>query len=442
MATYYVDPDGGSDSYDGTVAVFTTGTTGPKATLNGAEDVATSAGDIVWVKGGGVHRYLWTIDQSGSMGSPITYCVDVRGQHWPGGGYTAVTASDDDETHTRSQAMSADTKNYRTFEGFYFEGNTLVDDTVAFIFNDCQFRRFSADNVSLTGTASGTEFHRCQIGWGDGNAIRHNGTGTGTVIHDCVLLGSGVWLAYWDDSEMVRCLLLGSSITIRTSNQPTGGSEPTIEDNVIVGNVTWNTFNTGTVNEDNNHYSDGTLSYTGTMSDTDLGASSETGLQLPVQSIRERFGALPPWAVCSAKDSATSTTEKGFLGTPRVAATTPDAGAIETLGVEIVDLSGTSGANLGPGASVPFWANCVASTEYQVSVFVTGSGTMTTEPLLKTAADMYGVSETTDTATDSESGETLSFTFTPTATGVMEFWVINADGTEDVQVKDIEVAET
>lgn len=69
----YVDGDNGNDSWDGTVPVFTSGTTGPKATLNGAEDKPVVAGDIVYVRpkaNGGAYRELLTVDVSG--GTPYT----------------------------------------------------------------------------------------------------------------------------------------------------------------------------------------------------------------------------------------------------------------------------------------------------------------------------------------------------------------------------------
>ena len=69
----YVDGDNGNDSWDGTVPVFTSGTTGPKASLSSMEAKPVAAGDLVYVRpkaNGGAYRETLTCGVSG--GTPYT----------------------------------------------------------------------------------------------------------------------------------------------------------------------------------------------------------------------------------------------------------------------------------------------------------------------------------------------------------------------------------
>jgi len=94
------------------------------------------------------------------------------------------------------------------------------------------------------------------------------------------------------------------------------------------------------------------------------------------------------------------------------------------------------------GVSPKFGVNVVASTGYTISCAVTASGVVTNEPILR-CETAYGVSTSSDTAADSENGpETISLSVTPTANGVLEFWIENPDGTVTITVEDIQAVET
>ena len=111
MTTRYVGI-GGSDANNG--LTWTT----RKLTLNGVEDTPVVAGDMVYV-GPGTYRELLTVDVSGAAGNPITYIGDYLGTSTDGvGGVVRITGSNNDQTATRTNCITATSKNYRTFTGF------------------------------------------------------------------------------------------------------------------------------------------------------------------------------------------------------------------------------------------------------------------------------------------------------------------------------------
>lgn len=116
MAIRYVDGTNGDDSWNGLAPVWN-GTSGPKRTLNGAEDSPVQAGDTVYVRPG-VYREMLTCDVSGTSGNPITYIGDYKGEIWGEKGVVRITGSNDDKTITRNHCVSASWINYRTFRGF------------------------------------------------------------------------------------------------------------------------------------------------------------------------------------------------------------------------------------------------------------------------------------------------------------------------------------
>ena len=122
MTIRYVGP-GGSDGASGTSWA------NRKLTLNGAEDTPVVAGDWVYV-GPGVYRETLTCDADGvlSGANQIKYIADVTGEHTDGiGGPVRITASDDDQTATRSSCVDVNGKDYREFYGF------LCDFATAFV---------------------------------------------------------------------------------------------------------------------------------------------------------------------------------------------------------------------------------------------------------------------------------------------------------------------
>lgn len=117
MTTYYVG-SGGNDSNAGTSWAQR------KLTLNGVEDIPVAAGDTVYVAPG-VYRETLTVDVSGIAGSVISYIGDYDGSHTDGvGGVVRITGSDNDQTATRANCITATTKDYRTFRGFVCDGTS------------------------------------------------------------------------------------------------------------------------------------------------------------------------------------------------------------------------------------------------------------------------------------------------------------------------------
>lgn len=66
--------------------------------------------------------------------NPITYIADVTGENTDDvGGIVRITASDNDQTGARANAITATSKNYRVFRGFHVDMGT----TVNIILSDC-----------------------------------------------------------------------------------------------------------------------------------------------------------------------------------------------------------------------------------------------------------------------------------------------------------------
>ena len=168
MTTRYVDGTGpGSDAYNGLAPVWD-GANGPKATINGAEDTPVVAADLVHVRPT-TYRELLTVDVSGTAGNAIEYRGDYGGLIWPNPtSVCRVTGSDNDQTATRANCITATSMNYRTFTGFLMDTGTgpLINAVTAsgnWIISDC----------ILFGTA--------------GNTITFTGTGTTNTIQDCYI---------------------------------------------------------------------------------------------------------------------------------------------------------------------------------------------------------------------------------------------------------------
>lgn len=191
MTTYFVGP-GGADANNGTSWATR------KLTLNGVEDVPITAGSTVYVAPG-VYRETLTCDVSGSSGSPITYIGDVTGEHTDGvGGVVRITGSDDDQTATRTNSITATSKNYRTFRGFSFDTTTSTICTLTspqnWVIEDCLFETPAArvPHIGITGAGQAAcTIRRCWF-WGGGNAldISHSATlnDTGHVVENCLFL--------------------------------------------------------------------------------------------------------------------------------------------------------------------------------------------------------------------------------------------------------------
>lgn len=202
MTTYYVG-SGGNDGNAGTSWATR------KLTLNGAEDIPVAAGDTVYV-GPGTYRETLIVDVSGSSGNPITYIGDYDGSHTDStGGVVRITGSDDDQAVTRSAAIVANTKNYRTFSGF------VMDIT-------------SSETVDVT-NCSNWIVEKCVFPGSSSGAVVFNGASqSANTVRNCyfrlrVLTYYSVRFVHTADisdtgSVVENCIFLGSSIAVRTEN--------------------------------------------------------------------------------------------------------------------------------------------------------------------------------------------------------------------------------
>jgi hypothetical protein len=189
-----------------------------KLTLNGVEDIPVAAGDVCYIAPG-TYRELLTVDVSGSGGSPITYIGDYTGANTDGvGGVVRITGSDNDQSATRANCITATSKNYRTFRGFLFDLCTsnlaTFDGCTNTIIQDCNFSRFQAglDALVIQGAAqAAAKVERClfrcvQIGI----KFTHSSTvdNAGHEVLNCIFVGA--------NNHMVRSDRVGG-ITVKNS---------------------------------------------------------------------------------------------------------------------------------------------------------------------------------------------------------------------------------
>lgn len=227
MATYYVG-SGGNDANAGTSWALR------KLTLNGAEDIPVAAGDTVYV-GPGTYRETLTVDVSGSAGNIITYIGDYTGANTDGtGGVVRITGSDNDQTYTRNNPITATSKNFRTFRGFAMDAaqGITVTDCTDWIIEGCYFQGGSANNSAVllvqgSGQARFT-IRRCIIlGGPTGNqsvSFTHSSTvnDTAHVVENCILLGgNNVFITVRVGGVTIRnslvCFARTSGIRIETA---------------------------------------------------------------------------------------------------------------------------------------------------------------------------------------------------------------------------------
>lgn len=114
MATYYAGV-GGNDGNAGTSWALR------KLTIQAAVNVATTAGDTVYV-GPGTYRETCTFGTSGTAGNVISLIGDYTGANTSGvKGVVRITGSNDDIAVTRANCIVASGKSYITIRGFLLE---------------------------------------------------------------------------------------------------------------------------------------------------------------------------------------------------------------------------------------------------------------------------------------------------------------------------------
>lgn len=208
MATYYVGP-GGNDGSAGT------SWGARKLTIQAAVNVATTAGDTVYVAPG-VYRETCTLGSSGSAGNVISLIGDYTGANTSGTkGVVRITGSNNDITATRANCITATSKSYALISGFCLDIATtsLVNLT-------------SCDHVTVS---------QCLLnGWGSGNStkgVNIDGASQSTItVKNCAAFvesnGFGVDISHSSTLDNIghvveSLLILGGAATIRV--QRVGG---------------------------------------------------------------------------------------------------------------------------------------------------------------------------------------------------------------------------
>lgn len=214
MTDRYVGP-GGNDGNDGLSWA------NRKLTLNGAEDTPVVAGDTVYV-GPGVYRELLTTDVDGTSGAVITYIGDVTGENTDGiGGIVRITGSDDDQSATRASTISVNGEDYRTFRGFFLDTTTShvvqFNNGIGNIIEDCWLEGGTTSDIFIgTGTTTNTTVRRC-IMLPSNQACLYIADGTsGHLFENCLFIsqgggnGRGIRINNADDAGTIKnCTFIG-----------------------------------------------------------------------------------------------------------------------------------------------------------------------------------------------------------------------------------------
>lgn len=282
MATIYVGPTSAGLA-DGTSWANRYGT------LNAAEDRPIQAGDTVYV-GPGTYRELLTVDVSGTAGNPITYIGDYTGANTDSvGGVVRITGSDNDQTITRANCITATSKDYRTFRGFVLDSTSPVylDGCTNVTVDQCHVTAGTGGyGVHILGAAQSTiTVSNCYIfgaGQNGGVLMTHTSTvdNTAHVVSNCIIngaAGSGVHFIRVGGATVRNCIVAGR-YCIRQATAPAAGQTNTINNCVLLyGGAGFIATATGELTEDYNCIS---LGVETPRSNTNAGAHSNIYLNL------------------------------------------------------------------------------------------------------------------------------------------------------------------
>jgi hypothetical protein len=429
MTTYYVGP-GGNDGNAGTSWALR------KLTLNGAEDVPVAPGDIVYV-GPGVYRETLTIDISGTGSSQIAYVGDITGENTDGiGGIVRVTGSDDDQSATRANCITATGKSRRTFRGFSFDTTTsdtltviASSDSDNWIIEDCNFQYGGRYSIFCNGANQHNWIvRRCIIGPGfekmtDIGIYLFNGasvTNANHAIENCIVTAFTYAIDVYNVQGTVvkNCVILNCTIA---GIFGWGTNHIEVYNCIIQGNVNGiQAGNANAVKEDFNTFWGNTTDRAGTMG---TGANSKTYPALFEQALlydgiqyNKNLFALSEWSQIVHIDSTGTATDDLF------GITRPEADFKKSWGAIQYDeiLRGT-GTVRGGSSSLKFEDSSrhqifvpSSSENTKVSVFVYREGGYGASILPEMVIKQPGQSDriTTDTGLTGTWNE-LTDTFTP-----------------------------
>jgi hypothetical protein len=248
VATYYVG-SGGNDANDGLSWA------NRKLTLNGAEDVPVAAGDIVYVAPG-TYRETLTCDVSGSAGNPITYIGDYSGANTDGtGGVVRVTGSDNDLTATRTNCITASSKNLRVFRGFLLDMVQVavsVTNCATWTIEQCVISDVvgaSSYGIFVDGASQAALTVRNCLFFNHTAAAfcmlyNHSATvdNAGHVVENCIMIGNPqgrlVSTSRVGGITIRNSYFIASTVAIRIGIALTAGQTVTVNNCIFNGNIT------------------------------------------------------------------------------------------------------------------------------------------------------------------------------------------------------------
>jgi hypothetical protein len=195
-STYYVDSAVGSDSYDGLSGTYTSGITGPWASIDKVNATTLNPGDSVLFKKGGIWRGHIVVASSGTAGNPITFAsygegdrpiinpsIDVPSGNWTlngsvysSGPYTSHLFAVYEDGLPILKATDANlTDGYWYFSGsspytLYYKptSGTVSDHSVSYINESYYGAAWDTVGIDLNGhsyiTIDGLDFQDAEVG--------------------------------------------------------------------------------------------------------------------------------------------------------------------------------------------------------------------------------------------------------------------------------------
>lgn len=223
MATYYVRKTG-NDANAGTSAGAA------KLTIQAAVNLATTAGDTVYV-GAGSYRETVTLAASGSSGSPISIIGDYAGTQTGDAGVVRITGSNDDATVSRTTCITGTSRSWVNISSLtldMFSQNAVrlsscTDVILAKLYCSTQTTEASEGCVhSLGASQARITVSNCFVfapasDTGRGINFTHSGTvdNCAHVVSSCIVVGGagGIVSARVGGITVRNCAVLGARNT-------------------------------------------------------------------------------------------------------------------------------------------------------------------------------------------------------------------------------------
>ena len=208
MATTYFVRKSGSDANSGLSAALA------KLTIQAAINLATTAGDTVYV-GAGSYRETVTLAASGSAGNVISIIGDYAGTQTGDAGVVRLTGSADDLVGTRSYCINSSARSYVTIRGLLLDG-------------------YTSQGIRLSSSPSNITIDQCYIDIG-ANDTAHGLTTDGAsqaaiAIKNCVFVrtryGNAIWLTTATANAghtITSCVFIGGADNARAMDSAVGG---------------------------------------------------------------------------------------------------------------------------------------------------------------------------------------------------------------------------